>query len=324
MKTPSFWQSRNFLSTALLPASLLYRAGAWADRRLATPQRVARPVISVGNITAGGAGKTPATLALLPVLRALGYTPHILTRGYGGAAHHAHLVTETDSAASVGDEAVLLANAAITWVGADRVASAHTAIAAGAGVLLCDDALQHHALAKDISLLVIDGPFGVGNGRLIPAGPLREPFATAITRADAVIVVGEDTQRLATQVTLPVFNASLQPMGDTSFLARTKWLAFAGIGRPEKFFTTLRSLGAELVATQAFPDHHHYREDELATLLARAEKASAALITTEKDAVKLPPALRSRVHVLPVQLTFADPASLSQWLAKKLSAPSIS
>lgn len=320
MKTPRFWQSKNITSTALLPAEQLYRLGAWLDKHCTTPQHAPLPVISVGNVTAGGAGKTPATLALVPLLRALGHTPHILTRGYRGSSRTAHRVTASDDWQQVGDEALLLAAAAPTWVGPARLASAQAAAQAGASVLLCDDALQHHALYKDISLLVVDGPYGIGNGRLLPAGPLREVLAEAASRCEAAIIVGEDVQNLAARLTIPVFHATLQPAMDTPFLQQQKWLAFAGIGRPEKFFTTLRGLGASLVATRAFADHHAYTTADLTTLREAAKAHGAQLITTAKDAVKIPDHLRGAITTLPVDLTFENSAALQQFLSAKLPA----
>jgi tetraacyldisaccharide 4'-kinase len=319
MRTPSFWQSHNAISTLLLPASWAYRTGAWLDRHFTTPRHAPLPVISIGNAVAGGAGKTPTTLALVPLLRALGHTPHILTRGYKGAALTAHRVTADDSWQQVGDEALLLANAAPTWVGRDRLASARAAANAGATILLCDDALQHHALHKTISLLVIDGPYGNGNGRVLPAGPLRETLASAAKRADAAIIIGDDTHQLTAQLRIPIIAANLQPAGDGSFLRNGKWLAFAGIGRPEKFFATLKSLGATLAATRSFADHHAYSERDITQLLGEAKTLGARLITTAKDAVKLPAALREQLNILPVELVWNDPASLQNLLKNSLA-----
>lgn len=321
MKTPRFWQDKNPISLALLPLSFLYRLGAWVDRNCSTAHHAPLPVIAVGNVTAGGAGKTPACLALVPLLAGIGCTPHILTRGYRAAGKlRAHLINPQDDWRNVGDEALLLAESAPTWVGADRLASAQAAAAAGASVLVCDDALQHHALHKDISLLVIDGPYGVGNGMILPAGSLREPLSAAIARADALLIIGDDTQCLATHLSIPVFRATLRPLGDTSFLATGRWLAFAGIGRPEKFYASLRQLGAELVTSCDFPDHHAYRADELAELAARAAALDCQLITTAKDAIKLPPVCRQSVRVLPVELTLDDPDLFVDFLLERLAA----
>ncbi len=317
MKTPRFWQQKNALSTALVPLSFLYGIGAVLDRALATPKHAKLPVISVGNVTAGGAGKTPATLAIIPLLRDLGHTPHILIRGYKGAALSAHRVQENDDWKTVGDEALLLAKAAPTWVGADRFAAAHAAAKSGATILVCDDALQHHALHKDVSLLVIDGAYGNGNGWLLPAGPLREPFSAALARVDAVVVIGEDVQNLTHNLSIPVFRATLQPAQDAAFIANKKWFAFAGIARPEKFYASLRALGANLVATRDFSDHHAYSEAGVKRLFAQAEKYGARLITTAKDAVKIPAAYRSNIQVLDVALVLEEPQKLSNFLTTK-------
>jgi tetraacyldisaccharide 4'-kinase len=321
MRTPRFWQSNNALSLLLTPASLLYRLGAWADRCFTKPQHACVPVISVGNVTAGGAGKTPTTLALIPLLQSLGYVPHILTRGYGGAALTAHRVEASDDWRMVGDEALLLARAAPTWAGRDRLASAHAAVAAGATVLVCDDALQHHRLHKDVSLLVVDGPFGFGNQRLLPAGPLREPLAVALARCHAALLIGKDTHHIAQRLPLPCFKATLKPSIDTAFLREGNWLAFAGIGRPEKFYDSVRSLGANLIATRDFADHHAYTAADSDALIQQAARSHAQLITTEKDYVKLPAAVQSQVGCLPIQLEMVDAALLTQFLAKALATP---
>jgi tetraacyldisaccharide 4'-kinase len=319
MKTPRFWQSNNAISLLFTPASLLYRLGAWADRRFTKPQRAGVPVISVGNVTAGGAGKTPTTLALIPLLRELGYVPHILIRGYGGAALTAHAVQPSDDWRMVGDEALLLARVAPTWAGRDRLASAHAATAAGATVLVCDDGLQHHRLHKDVSLLVIDGPFGFGNQRLLPAGPLREPLAAALARCQAALIIGEDNHTLAAQLSLPCLEATLEPSMDTTLLREGNWLAFAGIGRPEKFYDTVRALGTNLAATHDFADHHAYTKADINTLMQQAARMNATLITTEKDYVKLPTNVQSQVHCLPVRLQLGDIQALKQLLAKALA-----
>ena len=212
MKTPRFWQEHSLASTALLPLAGLYGVGAWLDRTFTKAQTAPLSILAIGNATAGGAGKTPTALALAPLLRELGHIPHFATRGYGAATPlHAHRVSDKDDAAHVGDEALLLARIAPTWVGRDRLAAANAAREAGATLLICDDALQHHRLKKDLTLLVIDGPFGIGNGRLLPAGPLREPFSTALTRSDAAIFIGADSQQLAAAIEQPIFHAHLAP-----------------------------------------------------------------------------------------------------------------
>lgn len=317
MRAPTYWHRRTLASWLLAPYTLVYAVGAWIDRALSTPRHAPVPIISIGNVTAGGAGKTPTTLALIPLLQALGHTPHILTRGYKGSALTAHRVTENDTASIVGDEALLLARAAPTWVGRDRYASAQAAANAGATILVCDDALQHHALHKDLSLLVVDGPYGIGNGFLIPAGPLRETLDSALARVDAVVMIGEDAQHLSARIAKPIFRAKLAATGDTAFLAQQKWLAFAGIGRPEKFFDTLRTLGTNLATTRAFPDHHVYSHEDAQHLLDEANRLGATLITTAKDAVKWPFA-EHKPHVLDVALVLENPQDFSAFLREKL------
>lgn len=319
MKTPRYWHSENLISLALLPFSKLYQLVATLDRDNTRPRRAPLPVISIGNVTAGGAGKTPTTLALIPILTAMGHVPHILTRGYGGKSLRAHRVTATDTSDVVGDEALLLAKAAPTWVGSSRIDSANAAAAEGATILVCDDALQHHGLHKEISLLVIDGPFGIGNGFLLPAGPLRETLASAISRCHAALVIGEDAQQLGTRIPLPCFTASLTAKGDTADLRQKRWFAFAGIGRPEKFYALLRQHG-EVIATRDFPDHHVYTREDIETLRAEAANLNAQLITTAKDAVKIDPDPASGITVLEVALRFDAPENIAHFLKERLAA----
>lgn len=310
MKTPRFWERRNYLSAALLPGAALYAAGSAIDRRCTRPQRAALPVIAIGNVTAGGAGKTPTALALAALLQQRGLSPHFISRGYGGRNRAARGVMPEDNWREVGDEALLLAQAAPTWVASHRVDAASLAARHGASLAIADDALQHYALQADLRLLVIDGPYGLGNGRLLPAGPLRETLENAAGRCDAVVMIGDDRQQLAARVSLPIIKATLQPALDAASLREKRWLAFAGIGRPDKFYALLREAGATLVATRDFADHHPYSAAELAQLMAQAAQLDAQLITTAKDAVKIPPDMRAQVSVLPVTLQFEDPGKL--------------
>ena len=318
MRTPAFWQQRNWRSNLLLPAAWLYRLGAAIDRLVTIPQQASLPVISVGNTTAGGAGKTPVTIALARLLQSLGRHPHIISRGYGGSMNATHRVTPSDDWQQVGDEPLLLANAAPTWVAAYRIDAARAAQLAGASIVVADDAHQHHALHKDISLLVIDGHYGIGNGRLLPAGPLREPFAVACARADAVVMIGEDRHQLAKRINKPIFAATLAPQGDVAWLNGAAVFAFAGLARPQKFYDTLRTLGANIVGCQDFADHHPYTVDEITALMATAKAQRAALITTAKDAVKIPADLRAQVRVLPVAIQWENETALKTWLTDQL------
>jgi tetraacyldisaccharide 4'-kinase len=321
MRAPEFWRHDGLLPRLLAPAAAVYAAAT--ARRLARPGwRAPVPVICCGNATAGGAGKT--TLALDLGARLAANRVAFLTRGHGGRARGVHRVDPArDDAATVGDEALLLARCAPTWVAADRAAGARAAVADGAGVLVMDDGLQNPGLAKGLSFLVVDGGAGFGNGRVIPSGPLREPVAAAAARCSAAVLIGEDRSGALAVLppALPVLRAELEQQ-DTAGLAGRRVLAFAGIGIPEKFFAGLRAAGLVLAGTEAFADHHPYASAEIERLLARAEAADAVPVTTPKDAVRLPAGLRARVRVVGVRLVWQDPAALDALLARVLeSAP---
>jgi tetraacyldisaccharide 4'-kinase len=320
MRAPEFWQRDGYVPYMLTPAAALY--AAITARRMARPGwRAPVPVICCGNATAGGAGKT--TLALDLGARLAAHRVGFLTRGHGGGVRGVHRVDPAgDGAALVGDEALLLAGCAPTWVAADRAAGARAAVAAGAGVLVMDDGLQNPTIAKDFSILVVDGGTGFGNGRVMPAGPLREPVAAAAARCAVAVLIGDD-RRLACAALpagLPVLRARLEQQGIAD-LAGQKVFAFAGIGIPEKFFAGLRAAGVVLAGTRAFPDHHPYTSAEITRLLARAAAAGALPVTTPKDAMRLPALLRARLRVAGVRLVWDDPAALDALLAPLLGSP---
>lgn len=316
---PDFWQKRGLASALLAPAGLAYGMAGVLRRAFATPYRASVPVLCVGNLVAGGAGKTPVALSLAERFSRRGIGAHFLTRGYGGSlAGPIAVDLKRHSAAEVGDEALLLAQSAPTWIARDRAKGAAAATAAGAELLLLDDGFQNPSLAKDLSLLVVDGAYGFGNRRLIPAGPLREPIRWGLARAEAAILIGEDEAGIAVLLKnrLPLLRARIAPM-------ETRWtgrpiVAFAGIGRPAKFFDLLRQSGAELVAQHPFPDHHPYRSAELDALAAEAGAAGAALVTTAKDRVRLPVGWRDRVEVLDIAVEWEDEAALDALLEKVL------
>jgi tetraacyldisaccharide 4'-kinase len=315
-QAPEFWARAGFVSDLLAPLGWAYGALGAARHAAARPERVAVPTICVGNLTAGGAGKTPVVLSLAAWLHERGREPHILSRGYGGRlAGPLRVDAARHTASEVGDEPLLLAAAAPTWIGADRIASARAAIAAGADLLLLDDGFQNPALHYDIALVVIDGGYGIGNGRVMPAGPLREPVAQALGRASAVVIIGYDANALAIDA-VPVLRARLVTYGQDYDLRRV--VAFAGIGRPEKFFETLDIRHASRVKSYAFPDHHMYSEAELVRLHDEARLRDATLITTEKDWVRLSPVWRNRIRTLQVKIEWGDPAALDRLLAPVL------
>jgi tetraacyldisaccharide 4'-kinase len=280
-------------------------------------------VICCGNVSVGGAGKTTVALDLAARIGARGVRVHCLLRGYGGRARGVRRVQPGDAAAEVGDEALLLAEAAPTWIGADRAASARAAIAAGAEALVMDDGLQNATLHKDFSLLVVDGGYGFGNGRVLPAGPLREPVATGAARCRAAVLIGADEAGAARALppALSVLRAHLVPAPDAERLAGRRVLAFAGIGRPGKFFATVEAVGGVVVGRRPFPDHHPYSDAEIAGLIAEARRLDALPVTTAKDAVRIPAEMRGKFAVLGVRLGWEQPAEIEALLTELLSAP---
>jgi tetraacyldisaccharide 4'-kinase len=322
VRAPEFWQQKDSLAARLLaPAGSVWQAAARLRRALTRPWRAPVPVVCVGNLVAGGAGKTPVAIAAAQWYAARGISVHLLSRGYGGRRAGPHRVDPAlDTAADVGDEPLLLAARLPAWIAQDRAAGARAAAAAGAKLIVMDDGFQNPTLAKTLSLLVVDGTQGFGNGRVIPAGPLRESVADGLARADAVVLMGEDSAGVAALVAgrLPVLRARLVPGPDAGRYRGERVAAFAGIGRPEKFYETLRALGAQIVATRDFPDHHPYQPEEVMGMVEHAARRDAVLVTTAKDAVRLPPGALAMVHVLPVELAWDDADAAAAVLARAL------
>lgn len=313
MTPPSFWSRDGILPRALQPIAAI--VAHRTARRIARPGWQAPiPVLCCGNAGVGGAGKTTLALDLIRRLQARGATVHCLTRGYGGTVRGVLRVDLAQHPASlVGDEPLLLAATAPTWVSANRAAGAQAAIAAGAGVLVMDDGLQNPGLVKTLSLLVVDGATGFGNGRVLPAGPLREPAAAAAARCRAAVLIGPDLSgaRQALPPGLPILTAHLRPGTD---LHGQRLLAFCGIARPSKFFDTLHQAGADVAATAGFPDHHRYTAADLTRILTQAAALAATPATTPKDAVRLPPDVRAAVLVVGVTLSWDNPAEIEALL----------
>ncbi|MEM6637018.1 MAG: tetraacyldisaccharide 4'-kinase [Pseudomonadota bacterium] len=318
MRAPAFWYRRDSLASRMLaPLGGIY-AGVTA-RRLARARGVRPevPVICVGNLTVGGAGKTPTVMALLGVLQDRGLKPAVLSRGYGGSLGGPVLVDpERHNADDVGDEPLLLSAFAPVWVSRDRGAGALEA-AKGADVIVMDDGFQNPSVLKDLSVLVVDAQRNFGNRRVLPAGPLREPVAAGLKRANLISVVGAPDYRGAFIADwhdqfgdLPVLEAALEPLATGMAWAGMRAYAFAGIANPDRFFRTLRALGADLCGAQSLDDHQPLTSRLLARLTAEAQRMNAQLVTTEKDAVRLPTHLRRQILTLPVRLNWADQGPL--------------
>jgi tetraacyldisaccharide 4'-kinase len=342
---PSWWYGKGAAAQAkarlLSPVSLLYGAAVSARFAMTTPYRSTVPVICIGGFTAGGAGKTPLAVAIAHLLRRMGARCAFLTRGYGGSIAGPHLVDPArDAASEVGDEPLLLAQVAPVVVARRRSDGARMIDAGLPGfgvvdVIIMDDGMQNPSLAKDLTIAAVDGGAGLGNGRVFPAGPLRAPLEFQLDRIDAAVIVGagEPGEGVLRALTgkVPVLRPRVTVAGDASWIAGQPVVAFAGIGRPEKFFQTAKSLGAGLRACVPFPDHHVFTEADAVGLLAHAEASGALLVTTAKDRARLGTgqggdalaALAGRVRTIDIALAFpaGHEARLKTLLSRVLARP---
>ena len=306
------------LSRALTPLAKLYAIGT--KKRLSnTGYRASVPVICVGNINAGGTGKTPTCIALAQHLIGLGHDVHIVSRGYGGSLEGPVLVNEkSHKADEVGDEPLLMAAFTKVWVAKDRAQGVKAAEAAGAAIVLLDDGMQNPSVEKDATIVVVDASRGFGNGQVIPAGPLREPVSEGLKRGTILLSIGDDKSQLrfdetwGNDITIPHVRGVLQPLQMGMDWDGLRVLAFAGIGHPEKFFQTLRNEGAQLIHAEALGDHQPLTPALMSRLESDAAQYGAQLVTTEKDAVRLPRAFRMKVLTMPVRLEFSSWTALEE------------
>jgi len=325
--TPFFWYRRtrlgSLISYALLPLTLIWRGGAWLRRLGRTAYSSPLPMITVGNITAGGTGKTPLVALLAEEAQRRGLRPVILTRGHGGSLPGPLVVTGRHSAAEIGDEALMLAGMAPVVISRNRAAGAKLIESRHLGdLILLDDGLQHPSITHQQTVLVFKGSLGTGNEQIIPAGPLREPLHAGLARADAVAITGQDETGLLAQIRkispdLPLFSLERSlNADDLAALRGCRVVAFAGIGDPDGFFDLLAAANIDLAATRRFADHHPFTTAEIAELRALAQDNNAKLVTTSKDLMRL--SAEARKDILAIRLeTRADPALMDKLLGPR-------
>lgn len=320
MRAPLFWQYRPIKAELLLPFGVLYCLGVMLKQTLQRPMQFSVPIICIGNFTLGGSGKTPTAITVAKLLHDRYPKLAFVSRGYGGKLKKPTRVdSKTHTARDVGDEPLLLARHAPCYVGKSKKETVAYAIQNGATLIILDDGMQNTSVAKDLTVAVVDGGYGLGNRFPFPAGPLREPLARGMKRTDAILFVGPDDwdvkEILADKK--PIFDATIEP--NVVGLPRKNYLAFAGIARPDKFFQSLISFGVYLRYTIGFADHHHYRPSDIGLLEQRAaEKESDAFITTEKDFVRLPAEFAQKVTVFPITVQPKDTDAFTQFMLKKL------
>jgi tetraacyldisaccharide 4'-kinase len=321
-EAPPFWWKKGDLRAWLLsPASLIY--GYFASRNMKNAKRaeVEVPVICVGNFTVGGAGKTPTVITLAKAAKARGLKPGVLSRGYGGSMDRTTVVDpDHHRAKDVGDEPLLIAREALTVITRKRLEGARMLISEGADIIIMDDGFQSAALKFDYALMVVDSVRGIGNGFLVPAGPVRAPTTLQLVYASALLKLGNGAGadpfiRVAARSGKPVFEGSVEPVGDADAIDGKRVLAFAGIADPKKFYRTVQSLGAEIVTKRSFGDHQHLSDDEIDDILSTAEKKELTIVTTAKDAVRLrghhgrAQELAEKITVIDVEMAFDSPTT---------------
>jgi len=310
LKAPKFWYTKKdtFISNSLYPLSLLFRLGT-KIRNLISKEKIANiPIICIGNIVVGGAGKTPVALKIGSMLKKGGYNPHFVSKGYGGLEKNNTLIKKWHSLKSVGDESLLLSEVAPTWVGVDRNKSFKLAKMKGADCIILDDGFQNPTLQKDFSIVVINGEQGFGNKRVMPSGPLRESINRGLSRTNLIITIGKISDEIKNKIpkNIPTIKALFKINNEQKILTGQKIIAFAGIAYPEKFFNSLRNQKAKIIKEVSYPDHHMFNENDLLYLAEIANKNQSILVTTKKDFVRIPKSYRSLVNTLDGEIDFED------------------
>ncbi|CAO5674468.1 MAG: Tetraacyldisaccharide 4'-kinase [Holosporales bacterium] len=322
-KAPKFWDKDSFLSRILAPFSWCYFLLIRLNKKRITPVQLSVPVICVGNLVMGGAGKTPTVIAIVEILKQMGQNPHIISRGYGAIVKGLKKVDHKwHHYLQVGDEPLMLSKVAPTWVCPNRIKSAKAAIQDGATVIVMDDGFQNSSLFKDLNVLVVDAYQQFGNGKLFPAGPLREPFNEGIERADLVVVVGEEKPQNLSHLK-NVLQARFKPK-TLPEKQQERIIGFAGLGYPQKFKISLLNAGYKVVDFVTYPDHFPYTITEIEKLLKKAKGKKAKLMTTSKDAIRIPAPYKEKIHVFKINLEFENTQILEDCLKKTISKNTLS
>ena len=310
LKAPKFWYKKKdtYLSNSLYPFSLLFRFGTKIRNLISTKQKSPLPVICIGNIVVGGAGKTPVALKIGKLLIKAGYKPHFISKGYAGLIKKSTLVQSWHSATSVGDESILLSEVAPTWVGKDRINSSKLAKNEGGDCLIMDDGFQNPTIQKDFSIIVINASQEFGNKRVMPSGPLRESINRGLSRTNLIISVGEISNELKKIISenITIIEAKFQIKKENKNFNNQKITAFAGIAYPDKFFQSLKEQGGKIVKQVSYPDHYIYTENDLLSLAESANKTKSILVSTQKDNVRIPKTYRSLVNTLEGEIIFQN------------------
>ena len=310
LKAPKFWYKNKdtYLSNTLYPLSLIFRLGTKIRNIISIQKSANLPIICIGNIVVGGAGKTPVALKIGKMLKKGGYNPHFVSKGYGGFEKNNTLIQSWHSPKSVGDESLLLSEVSPTWIGLDRNESFKLAKNKGADCIIMDDGFQNPTLQKDYSIIVINSEQGFGNKRVMPSGPLRESITRGISRTNLVITIGEINEEVKSKIpnNIPIIKSEFKINNEQKIFKGKKITAFAGIAFPEKFFNSLRNQRAKVIKEITYPDHHIFEENDLLSLAEIANKNQSILVTTKKDYIRIPKSYRSLVNTLDGEIEFED------------------